>query len=68
VGGYVVSTGMRRALIAVVLLHLGVSIVHGFAHTGAQILLPPAAMLFVYVVILAGPVANLWARRSSRPR
>jgi len=59
VGGYVVSTGMRRALIAVVLVHLGVSIVHGLAHAGAQILLPPAAMLFVYVVILAGPLVGL---------
>jgi hypothetical protein len=58
---------MRRALIAVVLLHLGVPIVHGLAHTGAQILLPPAAMLFVYIVILAGPVAgivvSIWRER-----
>ena len=58
-GGCLVSTDMRKALIAVVLLHLGVSIVHGLAHTGAQIRLPPAAMLFVYIVILGGPVAGL---------
>jgi hypothetical protein len=50
---------MRKGLIAVVLVHLGVSIVHGLAHSGAQVLLPPAAMLFVYVVILAGPLAAL---------
>jgi hypothetical protein len=50
---------MRRALVAVVLVHLGVSIVHGLAHAGAQVLLPPAAMAFVYVVILAGPPAGL---------
>ena len=41
------------SLIAVVLLHLAITIVHGQAHSGAAIPLPLAATLFVYLVILA---------------
>jgi hypothetical protein len=44
---------------AVVLLHLAISIVHGQAHAGAAIPLPIASTLFVYIVILAGPLAGL---------
>ena len=47
------------SLIAVVLLHLAITIVHGQAHGGAAIPLPLAATLFVYLVILAGPLAGL---------
>ena len=46
------------------LAHLGVSLLHGAAHTGAHVPLSAAATLFVYVVILAGPLAGLavsWA-------
>jgi hypothetical protein len=49
----------RRWLIAVVLVHLALSIVHGTAHTEAQVPLTRAANLFVLVVILAGPLAGL---------
>jgi len=48
-----------RWLIAAVLAHLVVSMVHGAAHAGAQIPLSRAANLFVYIVILAGPLAGL---------
>jgi len=48
-----------QALTAVVLAHLAVSIVHGAAHTGAVVPLTRAGNLFVYVVILAGPLAGL---------
>jgi len=48
-----------QALTAVVLGHLTVSIVHGAAHTGAVVPLTTAGNLFVYVVILAGPLAGL---------
>jgi len=58
-----VSTNMRRGLTAVVLAHLGISIVHGWAHNGARVDLSPGAMLFVYVVILAGPLAGLVVMR-----
>jgi len=50
---------MRRALAAVVLGHLGISVAHGWAHTGARVDVSPAGMLFVYVVIVAGPLAGL---------
>lgn len=49
----------RRGLTAVVLAHFLVAIVHGTAHTGAQVPLSRAANLFVFIVILAGPLAGL---------
>jgi len=49
----------RRWLTATVLLHLVVSIVHGAAHAGAHVPLSPAANLFVFTVILAGPLVGL---------
>jgi hypothetical protein len=57
--------GMRtrfahRALLAlVVILHLAVCVIHGQAHAGAQVPLTRAAALFVYGVILIGPVVGL---------
>ena len=58
--------GMRRTrhrswlwLTAVVVAHLLVSFVHGGAHASAHVELSSAASLFVYIVILAGPVAGL---------
>src|SRR3954447_5815905 len=57
-----------RTLGAVVLIHLGISIMHGRAHAGAQVPLPMAGTLFVYIVILAGPLIGLmafaWSRRA----
>ena len=55
------------ALTVVVLLHLVISIAHGQAHTGAQVPLTIAGALFVYIVILAGPLAGLVVSRW-RPR
>jgi hypothetical protein len=59
--------GVRRVdwfLTSIVVLHLAISIVHGQAHSGAAIPLPLTATLFVYIVILAGPlvgfVLTLW--------
>jgi hypothetical protein len=59
------DTRMTRgqALAAVVLVHLAIAIVHGRAHTGAQVPLPLAGELFVYVVILAGPLVGLGVSR-----
>src|SRR5262245_6863854 len=42
-----------------VLAHLGISFVHGAAHAQAQVPLSWAGNLFVYVVILAGPLIGL---------
>ena len=42
-----------------VFAHLVTSVVHGAAHSGAQIPMSTVANLFVFVVILAGPVLGL---------
>ena len=49
----------RRWLIAVILSHLVISIAHGTAHTEAHVPLSRAANLFVFIVILAGPLVGL---------
>ena len=56
--------GMKRKrdriwLIAIVVAHLAISIVHGQAHAGAQVPLSRAANLFVFAVILAGPLIGV---------
>jgi hypothetical protein len=55
-------------LTVAVLVHTAVSLVHGAAHVEAGVPLSRPAALFVFVVILAGPLAGLaltWnARRS----
>ena len=55
-----------RWLTAAVLVHLAVSMAHGAAHAGAQVPLSRASSLFVYIVILAGPLAGLALARVSR--
>jgi hypothetical protein len=55
--------GADRALAAIVLLHLAISVLHGRAHSGAQVPLSAAATLFVYIVILTGPLAGLAVSR-----
>jgi hypothetical protein len=52
-------TAVDGVLIALIALHLAISFVHGAAHDGAAVPLSPAANLFVWVVILAGPLAGL---------
>jgi hypothetical protein len=56
-----------QVLAAIVLIHLAISVLHGQAHSGAQVPLPIAGALFVYIVILAGPVVGLTVLRW-RPR
>jgi hypothetical protein len=54
---------MTKALVAMVLTHLGVTMVHGWAHVSAQVDQGPLAMGFVLVVIVLGPLAGLaWMR------
>src|SRR2546422_8165449 len=53
------SSSVWTWLMATVLAHLVISMAHGVAHTQAQVPLSLAANLFVYVVILAGPLAGL---------
>jgi hypothetical protein len=54
-------------LIWIVLAHLLISMFHGFAHAQANVPLSQAANLFVYLVILAGPLLGLalaWKART----
>ena len=53
------GTRAWRWLIAAVLVHLLISFVHGLAHARAQVPLSRPASLFVYIVILAGPLLGL---------
>jgi disulfide bond formation protein DsbB len=55
-----------KPLAAVVLTHLALSVVHGMAHSGAQVALDRAGTLFVYIVILIGPLAGLAVSRWRR--
>jgi len=54
----------RTIVAAVVLGHLAVSVVHGAAHSGARVPMTRAANLFIWIVILAGPLIGLWISRS----
>ena len=49
----------RLWLTALVSAHLIISIVHGTAHNQAQVPLSPAATLFVFLVVLGGPMVGV---------
>ena len=49
----------RTWVTAVVIAHLIVSFVHGAAHTRAQVAMSTVANVFIFVVILAGPLVGL---------
>ena len=54
-------------LAGVVIAHLAISLLHGAAHAQAHIPMSRPANLFVFVVILAGPLIGLaWMLRSRR--
>jgi hypothetical protein len=53
----------KGRLAALVWTHFIVAAVHGLAHRQADVPLPPAAMAFVVLVILAGPLAGLLVMR-----
>jgi hypothetical protein len=53
-------------LAAAVLAHLAMSVVHGSAHAGAHVPLSRSATVFVFAVIVAGPLAGLAAVPLSR--
>jgi hypothetical protein len=59
---------MKVALTTLVVIHLVASLWHGDAHTTLEIHLPDLKNLFVYIVIVAGPVAGaalMWTRHSA---
>jgi len=53
------TSRIRLWLTAVVLAHLVISLAHGRAHGQARVPLSVAANLFVFLVILAGPLLGL---------
>ena len=57
----------RTLATIIVVAHLAVSLVHGAAHSGAAVPLSALQNVFVWVVILAGPLAALWLIRTGRP-
>jgi hypothetical protein len=57
------GTRAERWLIAIVATHLVISVIHGAAHSGAAVFLSPGGNLFVWVVILAGPLVGILVQR-----
>ncbi len=55
-------------LTATVFIHFGVTAVHGFAHAGAKVAISPASMVFVFAVILIGPIMGLIIQRAGLSR
>ncbi len=56
------TTRLDGLLAATVLLHLGLSVLHGRAHTAAEVELAAPALLFVVTVVLAAPLLGLAMR------
>ena len=52
-------TAIWKWMAATVIVHLLVSMIHGAAHAWASVPLSQASNLFVFVVILAGPLIGL---------
>jgi hypothetical protein len=46
-------------LTVIVLLHLGVTVVHGWAHTGAVVPVSTISNIFILTVILAAPLVGI---------
>src|SRR3954471_10352211 len=53
-------------LAAAVLCHLFIAVFHGRAHDGAHVALTPAQTLFVYSVIVIGPIIGLAVSLAAR--
>jgi hypothetical protein len=56
-----------RLMAGIVLAHLAVTLAHGLAHSRAGVAITPAQALFVWIVILAGPVVGLGLLLFGRP-
>ena len=58
----------RIGLITVtVWVHAAVVAAHSAAHVGASVWMPLPATLYIWLVIIIGPVAGWWLVRSGRP-
>jgi MFS family permease len=61
-----IENGPWAWLGGVVIAHLGISLIHGAAHAQANVPMSQVASLFVFVVILAGPLIGLALTLRSR--
>ena len=59
------ATSTRLAT-GVVAAHLAVNLIHGAAHSGADVPITVLQSVFVWVVILMGPLVALWLIRTNR--
>lgn len=57
-----------RLISVAVWLHALVTVVHSAAHIGAPVPTSPAAMVYIWAVIIIGPIAGWWLVRSGRRR
>ena len=57
---------MNRTVAGIVFVHFVVTVFHGIAHARAQVPLSYAASIFVFTIVLAGPllgIALMWRSR-----
>jgi hypothetical protein len=59
-------TTTTRLATGVVVAHLAVNLIHGAAHSGAQVPITALQNAFVWIVILIGPLVALWLIRTNR--
>jgi hypothetical protein len=59
-------TTSTRLATGVVAAHLTVNLIHGAAHSGAEVPTTVLQNAFVWIVILMGPLVALWLIRSDR--
>ena len=57
------TTRLATGLVAA---HLAVNLIHGAAHSGAEVPITVLQNAFVWIVILIGPLVSLWLIRTNR--
>src|SRR5947209_2839298 len=62
------TSRIENLLTAAVLLHLCVTVGHAVAHIQAHVTLSTAALSFVLMVVLAGPIVGLIMQHTGYPR
>src|SRR5580765_2943021 len=62
-----ISTG-KAVLLGAVLVHFAVTGAHGFAHAHTKVALSPGTMMFVFWVIVIGPILGIVAQRTALTR
>jgi hypothetical protein len=59
-------TTSPRLATGLVAVHLAVNLIHGAAHSGADVPITVLQNAFVWIVILIGPLVAVWLMRSNR--